>query len=326
MKKIFRKKNLIFLFPLLALFITIGAVYSSKNDTKIITPVSEDTSLTYRRVYTISEDEEYVVPLTISYSPIESIDEEILHVLSTLKEGSNLTEKEQYTYTISENVKINSIDIDNKVVSIDFSEDFVAYPVAKERKIIESLVWTLSCFDEIDGVVLSVDGLVLEKMPVGNTPLPPVLTKEIGINYYLGDNSNLYNTINVISFFEDENGTYIPITRRISSDLSVSSLLDNMYSSLAVGSSLDTPKTLSYLDIKSVNVDDNNVTIEVSELALFDEVSIKDDIYELVMLTLNELNELDVSVSFTINGEDKQVSGYEKAVTVNSIYYNDLKI
>jgi len=99
-----------------------------------------------------------------------------------------------------------------------------------------------------------------------------------------------------------------------------------MYSSLAVGSSLDTPKTLSYLDIKSVNVDDNNVTIEVSELALFDEVSIKDDIYELVMLTLNELNELDVSVSFTINGEDKQVSGYEKAVTVNSIYYNDLKI
>lgn len=326
MKKIFRKKNLIFLFPLMALFITIGAVYSSKNETKIITPLSEDTALTYRRVYTISEDEEYVVPLTISYSPIESIDEEILHVLSTLKEGSALTDKEQYTYTISENVKINSIDIDNKVVSIDFSSDFAAYPVAKERKILESLVWTLSCFDEVDGVVLSVDGLVLEKMPVGNTPLPSILTKEIGINYYLGDNSSLYNTVNVTSFFLDKEGNYIPVTRRINSDRSVSSLLNNMYSSLAVGSGLITPKTLDYLDIKSVETTGNDVTIEVGEAALLDELSIKEDIYELVMLTLNELNEMNVSVSFTINGEDKQVSGYEKAVTVNSIYYNDLMI
>ena len=326
MKKILRKKNLIFLFPLMALFITIGAVYSSKNDTTIMTPQSEESSLTYRRVYTISEDQEYVVPLTISYSPIDSIDEEILHVLSNLKEGSSLTNKEQYTYTIPENVKINSIDLDNKIVSIDFSSEFAAYPVAKERKILESLVWTLSCFDEVDGVVLSVDGLVLEKMPVGNTPLPSILTKEIGINYYLGDNSSLYNTVNVTSFFIDKEGTYIPVTRRVSSDLSVSSLLNNMYSTLTLGSGLNMPETLDYLDIKEVLVDGNDVIIEVSEIALFDENSIKDEVYELVMLTLNELNSLEVNVSFTINGEDKQVSGYEKAVTVNSIYYNDLKI
>ena len=38
---------------------------------------------------------------------------------------------------------------------------------------------------------------VLEKMPVGNTPLPDILNKEIGINYYLGDNSSLYATNNV---------------------------------------------------------------------------------------------------------------------------------
>lgn len=326
MKKIFRRKNLVFLFPLFALIVTIGAVYSSKNKTKIITPVSENTSLTYRRVYTISEDNDYVVPLTISYNPYESIDEEILHVLSTLKEGSSLTEKDKYTYTLSDDVKINSIDLDNRIVSIDFSEDFASYPVAKERKILESLVWTLSCFDEIDGVILSVDGLVLEKMPVGNTPLPDVLTKDIGINYFLGDNFSLYDTVNVVTYYQDEDGLLIPVTRRLNSDMSVSSLLNNMYEELSVDRELKIPSSLSYLCIEHILENDGVVSIEVSEEALFDETSIREELYELVMLTLNELNSLNKEISFTINGESMQVSGYEKVATVNSIYYNDLKI
>ena len=326
MKKIFRKKNLIFLFPVLALFITIGAVNSSKNSTKVIPPSSENTSLTYRRVYTISEDNEYVVPLTISYGKFDSVDEEILHVLSTLKEGSKLTDSKDYTYTLSNNVKINSIDIDDRVVSIDFNDDFAAYPVAKERKILESIVWTLSCFDEVDGVILSVDGLVLEKMPVGNTPLPDVLTKDIGINYYLGDNSSLYDTVEVINYYENDKGIYIPVTRRVNSDLSVGSLLDCMYINTSIDNKLNKPSILNSVDIKSVSVDGDYVIVDVNESALYDEVSIKEEIYELVMLTLNELNDMSLNVGFTCNGESMQVSGYEKVITVNSIYYNDLKI
>ena len=42
--------------------------------------------------------------------------------------------------------------------------------------------------------------------------------------------------------------------------------------------------------------------------------------------SLNELNDMSLNVSFTCNGESMQVSGYEKVITVNSIYYNDLKI
>ncbi len=326
MKKILRRKNLIFLFPVLALVITIGSVYSSKNSTIVITPSNESTSLTYRRVYTISEDNEYVVPLTVSYEKYDSVDEEIYHVLSILKEGSNLTKNEDYTYTLASNVKINSIDLDNRVVSIDFNEDFIAYPVAKERKILESLVWTLSCFDEVDGVILSVDGLVLEKMPVGNTPLPDVLTKEIGINYFLGDGFNLYDSVDVINYYENEKGMYIPVTRRVSSDLSVSNLLNSMYNDVLSSTGLKVPSILSSLDIVDISDGGNDIIIDVDDKALFDESSVKEEVYEFVVLTLNELNDLSVSVSFTYNGESLQVSGYEKAVTVNGIYYNDLKI
>ena len=136
----------------------------------------------------------------------------------------------------------------------------------------------------------------------------------------------LYDTVDVVTYYEREDGVYIPVTRRVNSDLSVESLLDNMYMEVSVGSDLEVPSILSTFSILGVSSNEDGIIVEVNEQALYDELSIKDDVYEIVMLTLNELNDLDVNVSFVYDGETMQVCGYEKAVTVNGIYYNDLKI
>jgi len=204
MKKILSKKNLVFIFPFLALVITIIAVSTNKDLVKPQTiETTNEMEVSYKRVYTISEDNSLVVPLTATCPSSSNIAEDMLCVLNLLKEDSPVTSSAGFTYTLNKNVKINAIEIDQNVASIDFSSEFNDYPVAKERKILESLVWSLSQFDQVDGLIIKVNGLVLEKMPQNNTPLPPLLTKAIGINHYLGD-SDVYNTTSITVFYESE--------------------------------------------------------------------------------------------------------------------------
>ncbi len=332
MKKILSKKNLVFIFPFLALVITIIAVSTNKDLVKPQTITTNyETDVNYKRVYAISEDNNLVVPLTATCPTNSSLAEEMLCVINLLKEDSEVTSSTGFTYTLNKNVKVNAIEIENNIASIDFSSDFSEYPASKERKILESLVWTLSQFDTVDGLIIKVDGLVLEKMPQNNTPLPSLLTKSIGINHYLGE-ANPYETVSVTVFYQTEinNLTYlVPVTRRIKDkENPVSNLLEAMFLEIDFYTGLKEVSTLNYLEVNSFDVTENILELDLSDKSLLEELCVKEEIYELLMLTFNELNELDLEMSFTVDEEPVYVSGYQNynQVKVSNILINDIEL
>lgn len=332
MKKILSKKNLVFIFPFLALVITIIAVSTNKDLVKPQTITTNyETDINYKRVYAISEDNNLVVPLTATCPTSASLAEEMLCVLNLLKEDSEVTSTTGFTYTLNKNVKVNAIDIDNNIASIDFSSDFSEYPASKERKILESLVWTLSQFDTIDGLIIKVDGLVLEKMPQNNTPLSSLLTKSIGINHYLGD-VNPYETVSVTVFYQTKINDLVylvPVTRRIKSgDSEVSNLLEAMYLDIDFYTGLKEVSTLDYLQINDYDLIENVLKLDLSSNSLLEELCVRGEVYEILMLTFNELNDLGLEMSFTVDDEPVFVSGYQNynQVKVSNILINDIEL
>ena len=72
MKKFMKKRFLIFLFPVVAIFITVTTlVFSNKDDgLKQSFVVEIDKEQTYRKVYMLDKDN-YLVPLTLSFDSKE---------------------------------------------------------------------------------------------------------------------------------------------------------------------------------------------------------------------------------------------------------------
>ena len=82
MKKFMKKRFFIFLFPIVAICITVGAlVFSSNdNDLKQSFNVSVEKDQTYRKVYMLDSDN-YLVPLTFAFDSKELLADDIRYVI-----------------------------------------------------------------------------------------------------------------------------------------------------------------------------------------------------------------------------------------------------
>ena len=332
MKKFMKKRFFIFLFPVVAICVTVGAlVFSNKDEglkQSFVVDVTKDQ--TYRKVYML-DDDNYLVPLTFAFDSKEILADDIRYVISMLRDESPLTSKGYHTL-LNENVKIQSIELDNNILNVDFSKEFNEHDVSKEEQIIESLTWTLMQYDEVSGVTLSVDGNKLEMLPQSKIMLPDVLDKTIGINKYYDTTGNIYNTTSVTVFYEKENFgeiVYVPVTRRvIEEENEKMSVYNAMFEDIAVMSGLRQIDVINLIDDESViNFEDNELKVSLLSEALMEEGVVDNEIYELLVMTYCDLNDVEVSFTFSVDEEDVSVNGYqnEENFSVSSIIINEIK-
>lgn len=332
MKKFIKRRLFVFLFPFIAICITVGAlIFSNNDDQKQELVVKVEKEQTYRKVYML-DDDNYLVPLTFAFDSKELLADDIRYVISMLRDESILTEKGYHT-VLNKDAKIQAIDLDNNILNIDFSKEFKDMDVSSEEKVVESLVWTLTQYDEVNGVTISVDGVKLETLPLSNITLPTVLDKSIGINKYHDTTGNIYNTTSVTVFYEKENygeKVYVPITRRVVKENDEKLTIYNaIFKDIATLTGL---KQISEIDLidQSISVDfnDEEPIVALQTKALIDEGVVDESIYELLIMTYNDLNDMNVSFSFEVNEEEVSVNGYKDSeeFNVSSIIINEIKV
>ena len=332
MKKFMKKRFFIFLFPVVAICITVGALVFSNNDDGLkqsfVVDVKHDQ--TYRKVYMLDNDN-YLVPLTFAFDSKELLADDIRYVISMLRDESTLTSKGYHTL-LNDNVKIQAIELENNILNIDFSKEFNEHDVNKEEQIIESLTWTLMQYDEVNGLTISVDGVKLETLPQSGIVLPDVLDKTIGINKYYDTTGNIYNTTSITVFYEKENfgeTVYVPVTRRVLEEENEKmSVFNAMFEDISVMSGLRRIETFDLIDEESViNFEDSEIKLSLISDALMEEGIIDNEIYELLVMTYSDLNDIQVSFTFEVEAEVVSVNGYqsEEEFNVSFIIINEVK-
>ena len=333
MKKFMKKRFFIFLFPVIAICITVGALVFSKEEDglKQNFVVNVEKDQTYRKVYMLDNDN-YLVPLTFAFDSKELLADDIRYVISMLRDESPLTSK-GYTPLLNENVKIQGIELENNILNVDFSKEFNEHDVSKEEKIIESLTWTMMQYDEVDGVTISVDGKKLETLPQSNIVLPDILDKTIGINKYHDTTGNIYNTTSVTVFYEKENfdeTVYVPVTRRvIEEENEKMSVYNAMFKDISVMSGLKKVDVFELIEDENViNFENNELKVSLVKEALMEEGIIDNEIYELLVMTYSDLNDIEVNFTFEVEEEAVSVNGYasEEDLNVSSIIINEIKM
>ncbi|MED3563912.1 GerMN domain-containing protein, partial [Bacillus xiapuensis] len=189
-----------------------------------------------------------------------------------------------------------SVKISDGVAHVDFSKEFKNYQPGDELKILQSITWTLTQFDSVKSVQLSMNGHPLTEMPVNGTPISDHLTRSIGINIDTTDIADITNTKPVTVYYigGEKKGSYyyVPVTRRVSN-----SEKDNI--TAAVKELIQGPSQKSNLlsefmsDAKLLEapkVENGQVTLNFNEniYGSFEDKEISQSLLNSIVLTLTE--------------------------------------
>lgn len=323
MKKFIKKYFLFIGVPLVIVSSVLSVVYINNKNNNFNSEFIYDLSdKNYKKVYLLDESNT-LVPLSIEVSQKEYLVDEIYSVVSKLRD----LEIDGFTSVLAKDIKINKIEMENGVLNIDFSSEFLNYNKDIEEKIIESLTWSVMEFDEVKGLTLSVDGKKLTQMPLNGFKLPKVLDKSIGINKYKDMMFNCLNCESVVTIYSkniNDKEYYIPVTRNIkkSENMSIINALEKEVSLL---SGLREVKEFS--ELKQLDLNGNEMNAHVSNDSLLEENLIDSKIYELLKVMLY-YNDLDYTVNFFVDGESVMVNGYNlnEKIPVGSINFNQIKV
>lgn len=222
--------------------------------------------------------------------------------------------KNGFKALIPKGTKLLNLSLKEKILTIDFSEEFNNVKEEYEEKMIEALTYTLTSVEGIDKIEILINGKKLTKLPNSKKELPEYLDKNYGINkvYELTSLNDIYSyTVYYVNTFNNEQ-YYVPVTKYINNENQdkVKIIIDELATSLTYETNL-----MSYLDnnvkLLDYEIIDDKIKLNFNNLILSDITS--NTILEEVLYTisLSLFDELDINeVIFQVN--DKEISTFSQ--------------
>lgn len=203
---------------------------------------------------------------------------------------------------------VKNIELKDKIITIDFSKEFLEVNEKEETKMIEAIIYTLTSIEGIDKVKIKVEGEELTKLPSGTT-IPSVLDRNYGINksYDLVTTSNIESyTVYYVNEYND-NKYYVPVTKYVNgkSEDPIRVIIKELSSSPIYETNL-----MSYLnastELNSYELEENKLKLNFNKLLLndLDEQNILEEVIYTISLSVNNIYEDLETVSFCIDNDE----------------------
>ena len=228
-------------------------------------------------------------------------DDELLkakEILEALTIGSNKTDyiPDGFKQIIPLNTRLLDASLEGGLLKINFSKEFNNITEKNESKMLESIVYSLTEIEGINKIMIFVEGVHLNKMPISQKRLPETLDRSFGINkiYNLDTFSDVtMTTIYYLGKYND-NYYYIPVTLVDNNDINkVEIVINNLKSSPIYQANL-----MSYL-ASSVELLDFEIKENVASLNfnnyLFSDINSKTILEEVkysIFLSLKDNNDI----------------------------------
>lgn len=232
----------------------------------------------------------------------EKLVKEILNILICNEDNDKIPNG--FKCLIDKNTKINNVEIKNNTVKIDLSKEL--FNTKTDEIIIESIIYSLTSIDNINNVIIYIDGKLLNKLPNMNINIKSPLDRGYGINkkYEINDTKNITKT--TIFYVNDslDNTYYTPITL-INNDTrdKIEIVIDELSNKIVNN------KLKSYLnnDTKVLNshIKDNTMYVNFNENILdnFENNNILEEVIYTVALSIGENYDIK-NVFFDVNNKE----------------------
>lgn len=144
-------------------------------------------------------------------------EEKIKELLDALISGGTLEDRipNGFRSLLPSDTKILSIKYEDGLAKIDFSEELLDIDISLEEKMIEAIIYTVTSIEEVDKLIIYVNGNILSKLPQTKINLPSTLDRNFGINkVYDFTKTNEINQVTIYYLKKNNNDFYyVPVTK-----------------------------------------------------------------------------------------------------------------
>ena len=308
LRKIYLKKILISISALFALFLIYLIPTENrelKNMKSEITYI--DSNVETNNIYLL--DSHNMVILTNIMVSGEDIETKAKDLIESLIQGS--TKEDQipngFKSIIPNETKILNLKLENNILKIDFSKDLLNVKKELEEKMIEALTYTLTSIDGIDGIIIYIEGNLLNKLPQTNINLPSTLDRNFGINKEY-DITSSKDITSVTTYYVSKNNDdyyYVPVTKYLNDDREkIKIVIDELESSKMYNTNL-----MSFLNdnVKLLSVEqmEDTLTLNFNEY-IYSNLDTKEILEEVIYtICLSVEDNYDVKqIVFNVNEEE----------------------
>ncbi|MDR7077877.1 germination protein M [Neobacillus niacini] len=282
------------------------------NPTKETTGQNEEVEGTVStELYLINKDG-LVVPQTLTLPKTTSVAKQALEHLVANGPVTDMLPND-FRAVLPEGTTI-SVNIKDGLAVVDFSKEFKNYQPEDERKILESITWTLTQFDTVKKVKLQMNGHELNEMPVNGTPISENLSRATGINLDTADVMDITNTKPVTVYYiggEEGSYYYVPVTKRVSTSEknNVVAVVNELVKGPNSKSNLASDFMADVELLETPKIEDGKVTLNFNKsiYGSFEEKIVSEHLLNTLVLSLTEQKGIE-SVAVTVDGKAELVN------------------
>ncbi|WP_062199041.1 GerMN domain-containing protein [Massilibacterium senegalense] len=291
------------------------ATLSDKEQSKESEQTKEKTEKTVLRELYLLDEKGMLVPTVLKVPHTTSVAKQSVEYL--VKNGP-VTEllPEGFQAILPAGTEVLSVNLVGDTIVVDFSPEFKEYKAEEEERILQSITYTLTQFDQIQKVKLQINGHELKEMPVNHTPIDEGVSRLEGINFENESINDVTQTYPVIVYFltKKENAQYfVPVTRRVQEQLDpIEATVQEVLKGPSVQSGLLTPLKEEVKLVEKPKYENGVVTLNFNDAILNNnkENKIADEIVQSLVLSLTEQEGIE-KVAILVNGQTQvqQASG-----------------
>lgn len=144
-----------------------------------------------------------------------SLKETIKSIIKKLTVSNDATIPSGLEQIIPKNVKVLDVNVDEGIVHINFSKEFLSISNDSIETVVESISYSILDLNDITGVSIYVDGENISKLFPKN--IPNIITKEYGINRRI-ELKNFMDISKIVIYYIDtinNQNYYVPITKYV---------------------------------------------------------------------------------------------------------------
>ena len=294
--------------------IVLGILYlipSATSDKELDIPTEvEYNNGSVGTIYLIDSDD-YVARTTISTCDCEASvkAKDLMEGLIIDGEKSNIIPN-GFRSIIPSGTKVLGVSLEEGVLTINFSEEFMDVSEKYSEKMVEAIVYTLTSIEGLNKVKIQVEGNDLEVIPKTSKTLKTSLDKSLGINkkYELTSLNDIDSyTVYYVSSYND-NYYYVPITKYINNTMKedkIKVIIDELANSpISKDGNL-----VSYLNVDTVlnsyEIDNDKIKLNFNDTILINSGSDKilEEVIYTISLSVNDMYGVK-EVSFYVGDND----------------------
>ena len=267
-----------------------------------------DLEVTTNSIYLL-DDDNYLGKSEVVVNSIETEEKvkELIEILINGGEGENKIPN-GFKAILPSDTKILSVKYEEGLIKIDFSKELLNINKELEEKMIEAIVYTVTSVENVDKLIIYVEGDILTKLPQTKINLPSTLDRNFGINKTYDFTKT--DDINQVTIYylnkHNDNYYYVPVTKYLNDNRDkIKIIIDELTSNNTYNTNL-----LSYLNSNTelLAIEEQPDILELTfNSYIFSDIDNKDILEEVIeTICLSVKDNYDVE-ELIIKSEDSKI-------------------